>query len=89
MGGKRLKAGGLKVELRALKTLETKMDKVPGGRRVGDGGKIGFRRAQLAGLYWGIGDRWNGYTGMERVDPPPKTWIPGTITASTALVSPP
>lgn len=68
MGGKRLKAGGLKVELRALKTLETKMDQVLGGRRVEDGRKIGFRQAQLAALYWGRGDRWNGYTGMERMD---------------------
>lgn len=68
MAGKRLKARGLKVELRAVKTLETKMDKVPGGRRVEDGRKIGFRQAQVAGLYWGRGDRWNGYTGMERMD---------------------
>lgn len=43
MGGIRLKAGGLKVELRAVKTLETKMDKVLGGR------EIGFRQAKLAG----------------------------------------
>lgn len=45
------------MELRALETLETKMDK-----------KIGFRQAQLAGFYWGKGDGWNGYTGMERTD---------------------
>lgn len=54
---------------------------------MGTGEKIGFRQAQLAGLYWGRGDRWNGYTGMERTDglshpTPQKNWICGTNTPS-------
>lgn len=53
LGGERLK-GGIK------RTENTKMDKVLGGRRVGDGRKIGFRQAELAGAYWSRGD---GYTG--------------------------
>lgn len=56
------------MELRALKTLETKMDQVLGGRRVGDGRKNWIQTGSAGWFILGRGDRWNGYTGMERMD---------------------
>lgn len=70
------------MELRAVKTLETKMDKVLGGE-----GGVGFRQAKLAG-YTGV--RWSGYTGMERMDGlSHSTHKHGIVGLITALVSGP